>query len=131
MRQNSLTIFVYAMTPIDNWQAWLTQEQYLHNLKAPGSLYSDPSDPAAVEYFMMLCYGMGEARRRHGWDGDFSVGPMICPRDILSDEGGIVVGWKQSDNGTTFLVCLSKLGAGDYVMSESAVTVVHGHGVQT
>ena len=98
---------VYRRNPIDFWPGWLTEQEYLANLEAryiPGDVATKHR-----EYYERLGAAKALARRL-GWEGDMREGPYIAGfpgRDGHDD--GIIIAWKQDNNGDTFVVSPEQL----------------------
>lgn len=86
-------IFCYAIGPIDFWTAWVK----------PDSLFG-PHDgaPDREEFEDWLVRAEGLARDL-GWEGDRTVGPLVAGLPGETPGGDFMVGWKQSNNGATFI----------------------------
>jgi hypothetical protein len=93
-------MFVYSLPPIDDWQGWM---------KAKGAQTNpftgtDDLPEATVKYETFLKSAL-EAARKVGWEGDFREGPFVSVLPDPDNMGTTVyVGWKQDNNGTTFIV---------------------------
>jgi hypothetical protein len=88
-------IFCYAIGPIDFWTGW-TKPDGLFDLHAD----ADGLDRDGYEDWLVRVEGLA---RDLGWEGDRTVGPLIAglPGDTLGGE--FMIGWKQSNNGVTFI----------------------------
>jgi hypothetical protein len=92
-------LHVYAISPIDIWVGWTPFLQFLLN-----------TDGSKIPYgknglFDRLCHALKIASSM-GWEGDFSNGPFISaiPADDGENIPDLLFAWKQSNNGTTFIV---------------------------
>lgn len=95
-------VHVYAGGPLDFWGGWqnttdvLTYERT--DLRLPPGLKIDRDD------FTPFIYSAKEIAHEMGWEGDMREGPYVS---VLPDgEGGrslFLVGFKQDNNGTTFI----------------------------
>jgi hypothetical protein len=82
-------MYIYAMSPIDAWTYW-------HKI--------EPGADAEVDKFLE------EARRlaaeHAGYDGKDRDGPFVAalpPRDGYDGWSDFMVGWKQDNNGSTYI----------------------------
>lgn len=90
-------LFVYAGPPIDWWIGW--------NKGIP-----EPSGRIVLgtRYQWNNCWERAQsaARLGGGWEGDVAVGPYWLPVPRFEDyhEQPVIFGWKQDNNGTSFIV---------------------------
>lgn len=88
-------MYVYAGCPIDFWSGWMPEAEYL------AALAANEEDQAT--YYMRLGAAQVLAKRL-GWEGDMRQGPFVsglpAPDSPYSE---FLIGWKQSNNGTTFI----------------------------
>ncbi|MGY4437046.1 hypothetical protein ACVWWO_009523 [Bradyrhizobium sp. F1.13.1] len=89
-------MFAYALNPIDHWTGWMTEAQFLAQIRA-GYM---PVDEAG--YFAAKNRALDLARSA-GWEGDVRQGPFIAGMPS-GDERHFLIGWKQDNNGTTYIV---------------------------
>lgn len=92
-------VFVYCLPPIDFWPAWLDPKAVV----ADFATYDAPDriDREAYEDFMIEAQRLARALN---WEGDFSTGPLVAAVPCL--DGGwftFMIGWKQANNGTTYI----------------------------
>lgn len=94
-------MFLYTLSPIDTWSGWSTEDEY----KASEATQNDYDRPYALEQFEKAKAQALELGKRAGWEGDFSVGPMVAglPNRGGDTMSGILIGWKQQNDGTTFV----------------------------
>jgi len=99
-------MFAYARGPIDFWDGWLTEDEYLTPVK---KVYSWGPDAQRndVEY-QDLKKAAFKLARKVGWEGDIrpDSGPFVAglPGDEIGMDGNIMIAWKQDNNGETFIV---------------------------
>jgi len=88
-------MFVYVMSPIDFWEGWLTEDEIKDRLHRDDLKRYLARKEKALE--------LAGAR---GWEGDFRQGPFFStiPMDDGASGCEVLVGWKQDNNGTTFVV---------------------------
>ena len=94
-------MFVYSVGIIDHWSGWQRPEdvfktgpaddfEALHDWKDWERLWSEARDLAG----------------RLGWEGDVRQGQFVTVLPNAPDEfseGAVVIGWKQDNNGATFI----------------------------
>jgi len=95
-------MYLYSVAPIDYWSGW----------HRPADLFVAPDDDESdveihrVSEWPPLWAKAQELARKLGWEGDISFGPVVT---VLPNQPGhywrcnVVIGWKQSNNGTTFI----------------------------
>lgn len=102
-------MFAYVREPIDHWLGWMTEDQYCLQVRAD-SRDSKIAEKSIRKYkaFRGRAYALG---MKADWDGDINEGPFIAglPTNRTADDGHIMIGWKQSNNGTTYIVSPLKL----------------------
>jgi hypothetical protein len=98
-------MYVYAIAPIDIWRGWIKESDYLRSIEKLSEYGYGPED------YQRLKVAALELARRAGWEGDFREGPYVSglPASDLDSWGEILIGWKQDNNGTTFIVSPYKL----------------------
>lgn len=95
-------MFVYALGPIDYWGGWTQLKD----------LMIQDEDPWVYASSLVRRWDLAKEMARHLiWEGDVIQGPYVSP---IPDTGGDVVcefliGWKQQNNGTTFIASPFKL----------------------
>jgi hypothetical protein len=86
----------------------MTEKEYLASLKA----HTYPSDGDLVgDYERRKNLAFKIAKTRAGWEGDFSQGPYYSgvPAEGGNNYCSVLIGWKQPNNGTTFVASEYKL----------------------
>ena len=90
-------MIVYKLHPIDYWNGW----------QKPSDLFRVTVDYPDLEWFDPATWApmWAKARvlaRKIGWEGDVSQGPYVT---VLpgSPQPSVVIGWKQANDGTTFI----------------------------
>jgi hypothetical protein len=93
-------MYVYSLPPLDDWQGWMKAK----GAKTNPYTGTDDLPEANIEHETFLRNALAAARQA-GWEGDFREGPFISvlpdPNNMCS---AVYVGWKQDNNGTTFIV---------------------------
>lgn len=91
-------LYVYCLPPIDYWIGWQDVESWLLREDVEGS-YEIP------EYTKMFEAGKRLAKEI-GWAGDICEGPFITglPPHWGEHTSDFIIGWKDDDNGTTYIV---------------------------
>jgi hypothetical protein len=88
-------MFVYAMGPIENWEGWRPAEG--------ASTFGEASIAERAEFREFFSRAR-EIARELGWEGDISEGPFVSALPDPAQHGSaIMVAWRQSKNGTTFV----------------------------
>lgn len=93
-------MFVYATGPIDDWAGWQKPEDVFRvsalMQRRPG--FRDPAE------WLRTWVLAREGARKLGWEGDCHQGPFVS---VLPNPGNmdseLIIGWKQSNNGVTFI----------------------------
>jgi hypothetical protein len=99
-KNTTMKLFVYSVGIIDDWYG-----RRLFSEIAPrddeGMVLEGPSTEILAERFKLA----GAAAREMFWEGDVTCGPYWAPIPISDDPGAseFVIGWKQSNNGATFI----------------------------
>ena len=106
-------MFAYALPPIDHWTGWKTEGEFLNDLNGDYLPLGESEYLATKERALILA-------RDAGWEGDMREGPFIAglPTHNTGDDREVLIGWKQDNNGTTFIVSpyrLSWLEAAGYM----------------
>jgi len=91
-------MIVYHINPIDFWEGW----------QKPSAVFSTDTffpfrNPSyEVERWVKMWAKAQELAKKVGWEGDVSAGPFVSgiPDD---SETAIIIGWKQDNNGSTFI----------------------------
>ncbi len=89
-------MFAYALTPIDHWTGWMSEAEFLSQL-GEGYMPVDESAYLATKDRAL------DLARSAGWEGDIRQGPFIAGLPT-NDEHLFLLGWKQDNNGTTYIV---------------------------
>jgi hypothetical protein len=93
---------LYEINPIDFWHGWTTLEDYrAEYYKSLPNADIEPFNnyPEAVKF---LEAAQRAAKQATNWEGDGYVYISAIP--MYGDpSSGIIVAWKQSNNGTTFV----------------------------
>ena len=95
------TIYVYCVSPIDDFHLWTEAVQYL-NQKVTKDFFSTSEFNEFNEVF-----GIGKmAARLLGWEGDIREGPFVSmlPSYDSGSNSPFIIAWKQDNNGTCFIV---------------------------
>lgn len=94
-------MIVYAVMPIDFWNGWQKPSDLF---RASGNGFgTEWHDPA--EWLSMWAKAQ-ELAEKAGWEGDIRDGPYVT---VLPEPPGtsglppVVIGWKQGNNGGTFV----------------------------
>lgn len=97
---NGPFVIVYAVGPIDHWQGWIDLRKF--NAADFAGEYGDPARFAKqVEDFIKAAKAVAY---NVGWEGDIRQGPFLSALPIEGgSDSGMMVGWKQDNNGTTFI----------------------------
>jgi hypothetical protein len=97
-------MYVYNMEPIDCWDGWTLVKDYKFGC---GDLPEDERSPFLTkkEFEDLYLKAQKIAKAFYGWDGDVRTGPFISgipafPGDCSPQ---ILIGWKQDNNGITFV----------------------------
>jgi hypothetical protein len=114
------TLVVYELAPIDHWSGWIDLNTH------DASKFASPYDDAAA-FGQMVDAMLDEAKflaeTKLGWEGDVHQGPFLS--SLPYDQGGHcepMIGWKQSNNGTTYIASLSPL---DYLTRAGWTSAKH------
>lgn len=102
-------IYAYQLNPIDFWAGWTKAKKAVRPVHfGPGEFIEaelDLIDPEVWERQWNLAQA---AAAKVGWEGDVRGEPYVIglPEDgAISGGGGrFIIGWKQDNNGTTFVV---------------------------
>lgn len=95
-------MYVYAGTPIDFWEGWKTEAEYLASLNTSDA-FGDPTSDGLAAYYKRL--GAAQLLAKGvGWEGDIREGPFVSGIPTPgSCDSEILIGWKQDNNGDTFI----------------------------
>jgi hypothetical protein len=95
---------VYKLPPIDAWDGMVTLGQYF----AISHLQDRYEDLQLSQHFdnvlRLLFRGMECARRYGDWEGDVAHGVFISAVPTEDGECKLMLAWKQSNNGDTYVV---------------------------
>jgi len=98
-------MFVHVHMPIDFWEGWLTEDQYKNQLNGD----DDMARASTIAEYEKLRDEAFELARAKGWEGDTRQGPFIAGIPTGDYTTGILVAWKQGNNGITFIASPFKL----------------------
>lgn len=93
-------MFAYAVGPIDHWNGWQRPE----NVFVGGDNNYDTHQISEWPPLWERAKNLGQMA---GWEGDIIAGPFVS---VLPNEpgdhwpGGVMIAWKQANNGETFVV---------------------------
>lgn len=94
-------MIVYSLMPIDWWNGWREPSDLFRvNVHQNPERWHDPAE------WDELWAKARELARRAGWEGDIREGPYVTvvPQDPgMSALPPVIIGWKQDNNGTTFV----------------------------
>jgi len=95
-------MYVYEVPPIDAWTGWMTEEEYIASLRANSFFDNEESQMATIKALATKAQVLA---KKLGWEGDRTVGPMFSgiPNEGGDSHCGVLIGWKQSNNGATFI----------------------------
>lgn len=95
-------MYCYASPPIDYWHGWMTYEEFVASV----SRENDLEECARIlgDASKLLREGREYAKKNLMWEGD-DLGVRFSVIPTGDCEGALVIAWKQSNNGTTFIVC--------------------------
>lgn len=93
-------MFVYDIAPIDHWDGWT----HVDDFKFKND--ENECDGYTFKQFNRDLSLGKDAARSIGWEGDMIVGPMLSgiPQMDGNHWPHIMIGWKQKNNGTTFIL---------------------------
>ena len=96
-------MYVYCLNPIDFWNGWhLASDVVCVDMTFD---YANETVQINAEDFFPKFTLAKFGARKLGWEEDISWGPFISALPV-DDAGGpcpIIIAWKQSNNGTTFV----------------------------
>lgn len=98
-------MFVYCLNPIDLWTGWLSEAEYKQQLLSNMDHDLHAVADAWDEYISFKSKAF-ELAKQIGWEGDIRHGetPDIAGLPSAGDgDGKVMLGWKQDNNGTTFV----------------------------
>ncbi|TCU25298.1 hypothetical protein [Rhizobium laguerreae] len=90
-------IYVYSLPPIDFWHGWMNAEQYEASMD---NTFGGPTN----DHLNFLERAM-ELASAVGWEGDMTQGPFFTALPPAEGDtwSAVIVGWKQGNNGTTYV----------------------------
>lgn len=95
-------MYVYCGNPIDFWTGWMTEAEYLATLETV-DFDGNPTNEGLAAYYTRLGAAQVLAKRV-GWEGDMRQGPFVSGLPTPdSPNSEFLIGWKQDNNGTTFV----------------------------
>lgn len=102
-------MYIYPRMAIDSWAGWLTETQYIAQLRELNKDYGNPD--AAIKEYRELKETAFELALKAGWEGDVRDEPHVAglPGAESQDDGHIMIAWKQDNNGDTFVASPFKL----------------------
>lgn len=89
-------LYTYSVGPIDIWGLFQNPEDVLEIEETGEKILLG-------EYTEMLAAGMAEATQL-GWEGDLVRGPLVSILPEPGSAGLLIIAWKQSNNGSTYVV---------------------------
>lgn len=94
-------LLVYALPPIDFWEGWTAERTFMASCLS--DLNVDWGLMRLGEYAKFRRDAM-ELAKRAGWEGDIRDGPYVAALPNGDCESPLMIAWKQSSNGDTFIV---------------------------
>jgi hypothetical protein len=93
---------LYCIAPIDWWDGWIPEFNYLRGLFTDE--YADNNRDRVAAYVSLRAKAERMALEAE-WEGDMSFGVFVSalPPDDCGGECPVLIAWKQSNNGTTFV----------------------------
>jgi hypothetical protein len=79
-----MKLYVYARSPIDNWDCWLTPAQYLASIKGADDVFAAS---LLVEFGQRLYAGREAAKKHLRYQGDAGDGPYLCAIPLDEEDG--------------------------------------------
>ena len=92
-------VHIYVLSPIDYWLGWMKEADYLASAKD----YDDMIGNTFVDDYKALKLKAFAQAKSVGWEGDIREGPYVTGLPSDSGEVYVMLGWKQDNNGTTFI----------------------------
>lgn len=121
-----MTMYGYQVDPIDFWEGWITEAAYIETLMQRHTGRGAFRDIAELDKMRDDLWKYDQFRKDAfhvaelvNWDGDISSGPYLCvlpAADNLTLK--LVMGIKESNNGTTYIVSPVRL---EYLEKESHI----------
>jgi hypothetical protein len=104
-------MFVYELSPIDDWHGMVTLGQYFACRCRIQEREGYPGPDAGNEFDGVLRFlfeAMDHARTHGHWEGDVR---RLYVSSVPTDdhECDLILGWKQSNNGTTYIASRREL----------------------
>jgi hypothetical protein len=93
-----MAMYVYALSPIDFWEPWRTEDEYLAAISQDS--YNGAGWRKAYDAFKDAALKLAQ---KAGWEGDMRQGPFIGGLPMDLDDARYCLAWKQDNNGTTFV----------------------------
>lgn len=92
-------LYVYAIAPIDFWDGWMTRDQFI------SSYNSEHMEGGADDHCDDLIAHAEKVAQIAGWEGDYRQGPFFSgiPSESGNCSSETMIGWKQDNNGMTFI----------------------------
>ena len=101
---------LWSVGPIDYWSGMIDLSK--HNVQDFAMEYENPGE-LAENVSEMLARAKTLAKKA-GWEGDISQGPFLGAIPKLDGSPSLIIGWKQSNNGTCFIASHTLLGGHGY-----------------
>jgi hypothetical protein len=95
-------IFVYHVSPIDDWEGWTS----LLKLLTTRSEWTGWINPEEIAHRWAVAQQLA---RQIYWEGDIrggffgDNGPWVCPLPLGECSNDYLIAWKQDNNGSTFI----------------------------
>jgi hypothetical protein len=103
-------VYVYRLCAIDDWAGWQRLDHFVQRCQIPRDpkedYFADAVDPDLAIKTLVFVMEAAGAAARFGWEGDIrghTVYVSALLPSPLSSGGNLVVGWKQDNNGCTFI----------------------------
>ena len=91
-------MIVYALIPIDFWNGWLKPSDLFRvSVGDDDTKWHDPAE------WVSMWAKAQELARKVGWEGDIREGPYVTVLPEPPGPSPVVIGWKQDNDGTTFI----------------------------
>ena len=105
-------LWILESSPIDHWDGWVNADQFARNLVTGDGGPTDITLASLLETYLMYAYVV--AKSECYWEGDIRnpdenyvalIGGAM-PRNTKE----LILGWKQDNNGSTYIVSPIMLG---------------------
>jgi len=97
--------YVYMTDPLDFWNGWHKAEDIVREVGSEITEYDEGTHISKKVYDECLSE-LTQKATQMGWEGDISVGPFVSVFPQANAKywhPRIMIGFKQSNNGTTFI----------------------------